>query len=47
MKIIDLRCAVIGKNPIVRIVTDEGIGGYGQVEQSKPYLKPIVLFYRR
>ncbi len=25
MKIVDLKCAVIGKSPIVRIVTDEGI----------------------
>ncbi len=29
MKITDLKVAVIGKNPIVRIVTDEGISGYG------------------
>ena len=41
MKITDLKCAVIGKNPIVRIVTDEGISGYGEVEQYKPYLKPL------
>ena len=46
MKITDLRCAVIGSNPIVRIVTDEGISGYGEVESYKPYLKPHVLFYR-
>lgn len=46
MKIVDLKCAVIGKNPVVRIVTDEGISGYGQVESSKPYLKPQILFYR-
>lgn len=46
MKITDLRCAVIGQNPIIRIVTDEGISGYGEVEGSKPYLKPHVLFYR-
>ncbi len=46
MKIVDLKCAVIGDNPIVRIVTDEGISGYGEVESSKPYLKPHVLFYR-
>ena len=32
MKITDLKCAVIGDNPIVRIVTDEGISGYGSVE---------------
>lgn len=46
MKITDLKCAVIGHNPIVRIVTDEGISGYGQVEASKPYLKPHILFAR-
>jgi L-alanine-DL-glutamate epimerase-like enolase superfamily enzyme len=46
MKITDLRCAVIGENPVVRIVTDEGISGYGQIEASKPYVKPQVLYYR-
>ena len=46
MKITDVRCAVIGKNPIVRIVTDEGISGYGEVEQYKPFLKPYILHYR-
>ena len=46
MKIVDLRCAVIGGHPIIRILTDEGIVGTGQVESSKPYLKPHVLFYR-
>ena|SRR5487761_75116 len=47
MKITDLRCAVIGSNPIVRIGTDEGICGYGEIESSKPYLKPVVLSYKR
>ena len=46
MKITDLRCAVIGGYPVVRIVTDEGISGYGEIEGSKPYLKSHVLFYR-
>ncbi len=46
MKIIDLKCAVIGQSPIVRIVTDEGISGYGEIESSKPYVKPQVLFYK-
>jgi L-alanine-DL-glutamate epimerase-like enolase superfamily enzyme len=46
VKITDLRCAIIGKNPVVRIVTDQGISGYGQAESAKPYLKPMVLFYR-
>jgi L-alanine-DL-glutamate epimerase-like enolase superfamily enzyme len=46
MKITDLRCAVIGQSPVVRIVTDEGVSGYGQVESAKPYVKPQVLYYR-
>ena len=46
IKITDLRCAIIGKNPVIRIVTDQGISGYGQAESSKPYLKPMVLFYK-
>lgn len=46
MKITDLKCAVIGENPVVRITTDEGVDGYGQAENSKPYLRPHVLFYR-
>src|SRR5436190_23879573 len=46
MKIVDLKCAVIGKNPIVRIVTDQGISGFGEVESFKPYLKPFVLHFR-
>ena len=43
MKITDLRCTVLGDNPVVRVVTDEGISGYGEVESFKPYLKPHVL----
>ncbi|MDB5363574.1 MAG: mandelate racemase/muconate lactonizing enzyme family protein [Rhodospirillales bacterium] len=46
MKIIDLKCAIIGKSPVVRIVTDEGISGYGQAETWKPFLKPHVLAFR-
>jgi L-alanine-DL-glutamate epimerase-like enolase superfamily enzyme len=46
IKITDLRCAVIGRTPVVRIVTDKGISGYGQAESSKYYLKPTVLFYK-
>ena len=46
MKIIDLKCAVIGENPVVRVVTDAGIDGYGEAENTKPYLKPFVLFYK-
>ncbi len=46
MKITDLKCAIIGNQPVVRIKTDAGIDGYGQAEWPKPYLKPHVLFYR-
>lgn len=46
MKITDLKCAIIGQYPIVRITTDADIDGYGQAESPKPYLKPHVLFYR-
>jgi L-alanine-DL-glutamate epimerase-like enolase superfamily enzyme len=46
IKIIDLKCAVIGRNPTIRIVTDQGISGYAQAESAKPYLKPMVLFYK-
>src|SRR5580658_7985227 len=46
IKITDLRCAIIGRNPVVRIVTDQGISGYGEAESTKAYLKPMALFYR-
>jgi L-alanine-DL-glutamate epimerase-like enolase superfamily enzyme len=46
IKITDLRCAIIGQSPVVRIVTDQGVSGYGQAESYKPYLKPMVLFYK-
>jgi L-alanine-DL-glutamate epimerase-like enolase superfamily enzyme len=46
VKITDLKCAVIGQNPVVRIVTDEGISGYGEVEAYKPYLAPFVLHFK-
>lgn len=31
---------------MVRIVTDQGVSGYGEAESYKPYLKPMVLFYK-
>jgi L-alanine-DL-glutamate epimerase-like enolase superfamily enzyme len=46
MKITDLKCAIMGNSPVVRITTDQGISGYGQAESAKPYLKPHVLFYK-
>jgi L-alanine-DL-glutamate epimerase-like enolase superfamily enzyme len=46
VKIVDLKCALIGGNPIVRIVTDSGLDGYGQIEFWKPYMVPNVLALR-
>ena len=46
MQITDLKCAILGGSPVVRITTDAGIEGYGQAEHFKAYLKPHVLFYR-
>src|SRR3984957_11726819 len=47
IKITDLKCAIIGRNPVVRIITDQGISGYGEAESAKPFLKPMVLFYKQ
>ena len=46
MKIVDLKCALIGNHPIVRVVTDEGISGYAQIEHHKAFVKPHVLSLR-
>jgi L-alanine-DL-glutamate epimerase-like enolase superfamily enzyme len=46
MKVTDLKCAVLGRSPVVRIVTDAGLSGFAQVETFKPYLKLHVLQLR-
>jgi L-alanine-DL-glutamate epimerase-like enolase superfamily enzyme len=46
VKITDVKCALFGESPVVRIVTDTGISGYGQVEWSKPYVKDLILSHR-
>ncbi len=45
MKITVVTCTVLVNNPVVRIVTDAGVSGYGEVESYKSYLKPQVLHY--
>jgi L-alanine-DL-glutamate epimerase-like enolase superfamily enzyme len=47
MKITDLKCTILGQNPVIRITTDEGISGLGEAENPKSYLKPHVLFYKQ
>ncbi len=46
MKIVDLKCALLGSHPVVRVVTDEGIDGYAQAEFWKPFIKPQILGLR-
>ena len=46
MKIIDLKCVILGLNPVIRIVTDEGIDGYGEIESTKPYVVSNVVFFK-
>ncbi|MGH7912717.1 MAG: mandelate racemase/muconate lactonizing enzyme family protein, partial [Candidatus Dormibacteraceae bacterium] len=45
MKITAVRCALLGNHPVVRIATDEGVDGYGEIEASKPYLQPVFAIY--
>ena len=47
MRITDLKCTVIGQNPVIRITTDAGIVGWGEAEAPKHYLKPHILFYKQ
>ena len=46
MKITDLKCTVLGSNPVIRITTDEGISGLAEVAALKYYLKPHIMFYK-
>lgn len=46
MKIVDIRCALIGRSPILRVVSDEGIDGFAEIEYSKPYVTSTIDIYR-
>ena len=46
IRITDIKVAIMGNYPIVRIVTDAGIDGYGQGEPAKAQLKFHILFYK-
>lgn len=37
MKITDLKCAIIGRQLVVRVVTDEGIDGFTEIAWLKNY----------
>ena len=36
IKITDLKCAIVGQNPVVRVVTDQGISGYFRSIEINP-----------
>jgi L-alanine-DL-glutamate epimerase-like enolase superfamily enzyme len=48
MKITDVKCAIIGKTPVVRVTTDQGIDGFGgaEIPKNNPYFKPMIEYYR-
>jgi len=46
VKITDLKCTVVEGFPVVRVDTDEGISGLGQLESGRSYNRPQVLFYK-
>ena len=46
IRITDIKVAIIGNCPVVRIVTDAGIDGLGQGEPAKSQLKFHILFYK-
>lgn len=46
MKITDVRAALVGSTPILRILTDEGVDGFAPIEWSKWYVLPTVPIFR-
>jgi len=45
MKITAVKSAIIGRNIVIRVVTDKGIDGYGQVEEGKDYVRPLIPYF--
>ena len=45
MKITEVKSAIIGDNIVIRIVTDKGIDGFGQIESRKDYVRPLIPFF--
>ncbi len=47
MKITDIKCTTMGHNSIIRLLTDDGVDGYGEIERNSSYTKHQVLFYKQ
>lgn len=46
MRITDLRCVQLGRQPLLRIVTDGSIDGYSQIESFQLFVMPMVDYFR-
>jgi L-alanine-DL-glutamate epimerase-like enolase superfamily enzyme len=46
MRITDVKCALFGDSPVIRITTDQGVDGYSQIEWSLPHMAASVPMYR-
>ena len=46
MKITDVKSAIIGTNIVIRVVTDKGVDGYGQIESNKDYVRPLIPYFK-
>ena len=49
MKITNIKCALMGDNLVIRVMTDAGIDGFSQIERGVEYesiLKPIVSYFK-
>jgi len=41
LKITDVKTALLGDNLVVRLATDEGLSGYGAVEATRQFVRPV------
>lgn len=46
MRITDLKCAILDKQLVVRMATDEGIDGFTEIAWLKNYLGPQIMFFK-
>lgn len=47
MRVIDIKCAMFGNSPVIRVVSDEGVDGFGQIEWNLPEMAAVVPQFRR
>jgi L-alanine-DL-glutamate epimerase-like enolase superfamily enzyme len=47
MKIVDVRCVILGKSPIVRVMTDVGIDGYSEIWSNQKFPVTIIEHFKQ